>query len=255
MTLTKRIIPCLDVKNGRVVKGINFINLKDAGDPVEIASIYNKQGADEIVFLDITSSLNINNLILNIIKNVTKKIFIPLTVGGGIKNIENVEKLLNSGADKICINTSVVYKPSLLEEISKKYGSQCVIVAIDVKKKKDNFWEVFTHGGKISTGINVIDWVKKVVELGAGELLITSMDKDGTCNGFDCSLISSITKIVKIPVIASGGAGTLQDLVDVIKIGKADAVLAASIFHYGKFSIQDVKQFMFKNNISIRLKN
>ncbi|WP_339045026.1 imidazole glycerol phosphate synthase subunit HisF [Candidatus Zinderia endosymbiont of Aphrophora alni] len=253
MNLVKRVIPCLDIKNKRVVKGINFKSLKDAGDPVEIANIYNDQGADEIVFLDITASLEKRELILEIIENVAKKIFIPLTVGGGIKNIKDVNKLFNSGADKICVNTSVIYNPSLLLEISKKYGSQCVVVAIDVKKNINNFWEVFSHGGHVPTGINVKKWIKKIIKLGAGELLITSMDRDGTYNGFDISLLSFISKFTTIPVIASGGVGKLQHLVDGIKLGKVDAVLAASIFHYGKFSIQDAKKFLLENNIPVRL--
>ncbi|ADM89785.1 putative imidazole glycerol phosphate synthase, cyclase subunit [Candidatus Zinderia insecticola CARI] len=251
--LTKRIIPCLDIKKGRVVKGTNFLNLKDAGDPILIAEKYYKEGADEITFLDINASYKGKKIILDIIRKISSKIFIPLTVGGGIKNIFDVKNILNSGADKVCINTSAILNPFLIREIKNIYGSQCLVVAIDVKKDKNKNWRIFTHGGRNLTNLNIIEWVKKVSFLGAGEILITSMDKDGTCNGFDIKLIKKISNSINIPVIASGGAGNLNSFFEVLKYGKADAVLAASVFHYNKLNIKKVKEFLYKNKIFIRL--
>jgi cyclase len=251
MTVAKRIIPCLDVTDGRVVKGINFVELKDAGDPVEIAKQYNEQGADEITFLDITASSDNRGLIFDIIENVAKQIFIPLTVGGGVRSCDDIRNLLNAGADKVGINTSAINNPDLVAESSARFGSQAIVVAIDAKKV-DNHWEVFTHGGRNATGIDAIMWAEKMVSLGAGELLITSMDKDGTKTGFDNELNKFISEKVDVPIIASGGVGNLQHLVDGVKVGGADAVLAASIFHYGEYQIQEAKDYMAKNNIQMR---
>tara|TARA_B100001057_G_scaffold455883_1_gene502776 strand:+ start:296 stop:1051 length:756 start_codon:yes stop_codon:yes gene_type:complete len=250
--LKNRIIPCLDVKNGRVVKGINFVDLKDAGDPVEQAKIYSDGGADEICFLDITASNENRDTIYEVVKNTSKKCFVPLTVGGGVRTIDDINKLLNCGADKVSINTAAVQNFNIVKESSKKFGSQCIIVAIDAKKN-GNKWEIYTHGGRIKTGINAIDFAKQMEDSGAGELLVTSMDKDGTQTGFDISLISQISSSLSIPIIASGGVGTLDHLVDGIKLGKASAVLAASIFHYGKFSIKEAKEHLLKNNVPIRI--
>ena len=252
MSVAKRIIPCLDVTNGRVVKGINFVELQDAGNPVEIAKKYNEQGADELTFLDITASSDNRGLIFDIIENVAKQIFIPMTVGGGVRSCEDIRNLLNAGADKIGINTSAIINPDLVAEAASRFGSQAIVVAIDAKKVDDH-WEVFTHGGRKSTGIDALDWAKKMVKLGAGELLITSMDRDGTKTGFDNVLNRLISDSVQVPIIASGGVGNLQHLVDGVNEGGADAVLAASIFHYGEYSIEEAKNFMFKNNIQIRL--
>ena len=251
MSLAKRIIPCLDVTDGRVVKGINFVELQDAGDPVEVAKKYNEQGADELTFLDITASSDNRGLIFNIIENIAKQIFIPLTVGGGVRSCDDIRNLLNAGADKVGINTSAIIHPELVEEATSRFGSQAIVVAIDAKKVDDH-WEVFTHGGRKSTGLNALDWAKKIVKLGAGELLITSMDKDGTKTGFDNILNKSISDSVQVPIIASGGVGNLQHLVDGIKDGGADAVLAASIFHYGEYTIDEAKLYMSKNNILMR---
>ena len=243
MSLAKRIIPCLDVTDGRVVKGINFVELQDAGDPVEVAKKYNEQGADELTFLDITASSDNRGLIFNIIENIAKQIFIPLTVGGGVRSCDDIRNLLNAGADKVGINTSAIIHPELVEEATSRFGSQAIVVAIDAKKVDDH-WEVFTHGGRKSTGLNALDWAKKIVKLGAGELLITSMDKDGTKTGFDNILNKSISDSVQVPIIASGGVGNLQHLVDGIKDGGADAVLAASIFHYGEYTIDEAKLYI-----------
>ena len=251
MSLAKRIIPCLDVTNGRVVKGINFVELQDAGDPVEVAKKYNEQGADELTFLDITASSDNRGLIFDIIENVAKQIFIPMTVGGGVRTCEDVRNLLNAGADKVGINTAAIKNPDLVTEAASRFGSQAIVVAIDAKKVNDH-WEVFTHGGRNPTGINVLDWAKKMVKFGAGELLITSMDKDGTKTGFDNILNKLISESVQVPLIASGGVGNLQHLVDGVKVGGADAVLAASIFHYGEYSIQEAKAYMSKNDIQVR---
>tara|TARA_B100000902_G_scaffold250240_1_gene236816 strand:- start:3116 stop:3874 length:759 start_codon:yes stop_codon:yes gene_type:complete len=252
MSVAKRIIPCLDVNDGRVVKGINFIDLKDAGDPVEIAKKYDEQGADEITFLDITASSDNRGLLFDIVEKVAKQIFIPLTVGGGVRTCEDIRNLLNAGADKVGINTSAILNPELVAESTSRFGSQAIVVAIDAKKINDH-WEVFTHGGRKATGINAINWAEKMSELGAGELLLTSMDRDGTKKGFDNVLTKMISDVVEIPIIASGGVGNLQHLVDGVKDGGADAVLAASIFHYGEFTIQEAKQYMLNNNIEIRL--
>jgi cyclase len=251
MSLAKRIIPCLDVTNGRVVKGINFVELQDAGDPVEVAKKYNEQGADELTFLDITASSDNRGLIFDIIENVAKQIFIPMTVGGGVRTCEDVRNLLNAGADKVGINTAAIKNPDLVAEAASRFGSQAIVVAIDAKKVDDH-WEVFTHGGRNPTGINALDWAKKMVKFGAGELLITSMDKDGTKTGFDNILNKLISKSVQVPLIASGGVGNLHHLVDGVKVGGADAVLAASIFHYGEYTIQEAKAYMAKNDIQVR---
>jgi len=252
MTVAKRIIPCLDVNDGRVVKGINFVELKDAGDPVEIARSYNEQGADELTFLDITASSDNRGLLFDIIEKVANQIFIPLTVGGGVRNCDDIRNLLNVGADKVGINTSAILNPNFVSESSSRFGSQAIVVAIDAKKIDDHY-EVFTHGGRNATGINAIEWAKKMADFGAGELLITSMDRDGTKKGFDNNLMKSISDAVDIPIIASGGAGSLSHLVDGIKEGEADAVLAASIFHYGEYSIKEAKKYMHEHGIEMRL--
>ncbi|MBH32539.1 MAG: imidazole glycerol phosphate synthase subunit HisF [Gammaproteobacteria bacterium] len=253
MTLTKRIIPCLDVDNGRVVKGIKFKSIKDAGDPVEIAKRYNDEGADEITFLDITASSDNRDTIYSVVEKVANEVFIPLTVGGGVRTVDDIRALLNCGADKITINTSAIKNPNLIKEASSAVGSQCIVIAIDAKKSSDT-WEIYTHGGRNPTGINAIDWAKKSEELGAGELLVTSMDKDGTKEGFDLELMNNINNEVNIPIIASGGVGTLEHLYEGVSIGKADAVLAASIFHFGMFSIKEVKSYMKDRGIPVRLK-
>lgn len=253
MTLAKRIIPCLDVNAGRVVKGVNFLELRDAGDPVEIARRYDLQGADEITFLDITASSDDRDLILPIIEAVASQVFIPLTVGGGVRTVADVRRLLNAGADKVGMNTSAVTNPQLVADAAHKYGSQCIVVAIDAKRAVDGRWEVFTHGGRNATGLDAIEWAQKMARLGAGEILLTSMDKDGTRSGFDLALTRAVSDAVEIPVIASGGVGGLQDLADGIKIGGADAVLAASIFHFGQHTVQEAKQFMAAQQIPMRL--
>lgn len=253
MTLAKRIIPCLDVTAGRVVKGINFLELRDAGDPVEIARRYDEQGADELTFLDITASSDGRDLILHIIEAVASQVFIPLTVGGGVRVVEDVRRLLNAGADKVSINTSAVTNPQLVFDAAQKYGSQCIVVAIDAKQTAPGKWEVFTHGGRNPTGLDAIAWAQKMESLGAGEILLTSMDRDGTKVGFDLGLTRGVSDAVNIPVIASGGVGGLQDLADGIKLGRADAVLAASIFHYGQHTVQEAKCFMSEQGIPMRL--
>lgn len=253
MTLAKRIIPCLDVTAGRVVKGVNFLELRDAGDPVEIAKRYDDQGADEITFLDITATSDGRDLILDIIEAVASQVFIPLTVGGGVRAVDDVRRLLNAGADKVGINSSAISNPQLVFDASQKYGSQCIVVAIDAKKASDGRWEVFTHGGRKATGLDAIEWAKKMESLGAGEILLTSMDRDGTKIGFDLDLTRSVSDAISIPVIASGGVGGLQDLADGVKIGRADAVLAASIFHYGQHTVQEAKRFMADQGIPMRL--
>ena len=250
--LKNRIIPCLDVKNGRVVKGINFVNLKDAGDPVEQAKIYSDGGADEICFLDITASNENRDIIYDVVKDTSKKCFVPLTVGGGVRSVEDISKLLNCGADKVSINTAAVENSKVVFESSKKFGSQCIVVAIDAKKNEDK-WEVFTHGGRNNTGIDAIEFAKKMEDNGAGELLVTSMDRDGTQIGYDIDLIYKISLKVNIPLIASGGVGNLDHLVDGIKLGKASAVLAASIFHYGKYSIKEAKEYLKSKSGLVRL--
>ena len=253
MTLAKRIIPCLDVTAGRVVKGVNFVELRDAGDPVEIARRYDEQGADEITFLDITATSDGRDLILHIIEAVASQVFIPLTVGGGVRSVDDVRRLLNAGADKISINSAAIANPQFVADAAQKYGSQCIVIAIDAKNTGDGKWEVFTHGGRKPTGLDVIEWAQKMEQLGVGEILLTSMDRDGTKVGFDLALTRAVSDAISIPVIASGGVGGLQDLADGIKIGCADAVLAASIFHYGQHTVQEAKQFMAAQGIPMRL--
>ena len=250
--LKNRIIPCLDVKNGRVVKGINFIDLKDAGDPVEQAKIYSDGGADEICFLDITASNENRSTIYEVVKKTSKKCFVPLTVGGGVRNIEDINKLLNCGADKVSINTAAVQNPKIVMESSLKFGSQCIVVAIDAKKEA-NSWKIFTHGGRNKTDIDAIKFAKQMEEYGAGELLVTSMDRDGTQKGYDIDLMKKISETVNIPVIASGGVGNLDHLAEGITKGKANAVLAASIFHYGKYSIKQAKEYLDSKGIPVRI--
>ncbi|MEW7848507.1 imidazole glycerol phosphate synthase subunit HisF [Massilia aurea] len=251
--LAKRIIPCLDVTGGRVVKGVNFNELRDAGDPVEIARRYDAQGADEITFLDITASSDGRDLILPIIEAVASTVFIPLTVGGGVRKVEDVRRLLNAGADKVSMNTSAVTNPQLVFDCAHKHGSQCIVVAIDAKQIAPGRWEVFTHGGRNATGLDAVEWARKMESLGAGELLLTSMDRDGTKSGFDLGLTRAVSDAVGIPVIASGGVGGLEDLADGILQGHADAVLAASIFHYGQHTVGEAKRFMAERGIPMRL--
>ena len=251
--LTKRIIPCLDVTAGRVVKGINFVGLRDAGDPVEIARRYDEQGADELTFLDITATSDGRDLLLPIIEAVASQVFIPLTVGGGVRAVGDVRRLLNAGADKVSMNSSAVANPDLVSDASAHYGSQCIVVAIDAKRVADNRWEVFTHGGRTATGLDVVEWASEVSRRGAGEILLTSMNQDGTQDGFDLALTAAVSKAVPVPVIASGGVGNLQHLVDGITKGRADAVLAASIFHYGTYTVRQAKEFMAAQGIAVRL--
>ena len=251
--LTKRIIPCLDVTAGRVVKGINFVGLRDAGDPVEIARRYDEQGADELTFLDITATSDGRDLLLPIIEAVAAQVFIPLTVGGGVRAVGDVRRLLNAGADKVSMNSSAVANPDLVSDAAAHYGSQCIVVAIDAKQVADNRWEVFTHGGRTATGLDVVEWASEVSRRGAGEILLTSMNQDGTQDGFDLALTAAVSKAVPVPVIASGGVGSLQHLVDGITKGRADAVLAASIFHYGSYTVRQAKEFMAAQGIAVRL--
>lgn len=251
--LAKRIIPCLDVTGGRVVKGTNFVDLRDAGDPVEIARRYDEQGADELTFLDITATSDERDLILKVIEDVAAQVFIPLTVGGGVRKAEDVRRLLNAGADKVSINSAGVNNPDLIAETSSIYGSQAIVVAIDAKRRGDGTWEVYTRGGRTPTGIDAVEWAKKVEKLGAGEILLTSMDGDGTKAGFDLELTRAVSDSVSIPVIASGGVGNLQHLVDGIVVCHADAVLAASIFHFGEYTIEEAKRYMQDRGIPVRL--
>lgn len=251
--LAKRIIPCLDVTAGRVVKGVNFVELRDAGDPVEIARRYDAQGADELTFLDITASSDDRDIILHVIEAVADQVFIPLTVGGGVRSVEDVRRLLNAGADKISINTAAITDPDLVETATRHFGSQCIVVAIDAKMVAPGRWEVFTHGGRRSAGLDAIDWARRVEELGAGEILLTSMDRDGTREGFDLALTRAVSDAVGIPVIASGGVGELQHLADGVIEGHADAVLAASIFHFGEYTVGDAKRYMAERGIAVRL--
>jgi len=252
MALAKRIIPCLDVDRGRVVKGINFVGLRDAGDPVEIARRYNEQGADELTFLDITASSDERDLILPIVESVAAQLFIPLTVGGGVRKVEDVRRLLNAGADKVSINTAAVQNPQLVADASGRYGAQCIVVAIDAKRSGPR-WEVFTHGGRRQTGLDAVDWARRMQEQGAGEILLTSMDRDGTRAGFDLALTRAVSDAAGIPVIASGGVGVLEHLAEGVLEGRADAVLAASIFHFGEFTVREAKEFMTKRGIEMRL--
>ena len=257
MGLAKRIIPCLDVDNGRVVKGVKFVDIRDAGDPVEVARRYNEEGADEITFLDITASSDDRETIVHVVEQVASEVFIPLTVGGGIRKVDDVRRMLNAGADKVAINTAAVFNPEFVREATEKFGSQCIVVAIDAKKVSAEGeplkWEIFTHGGRKPTGIDAIEWARKMADYGAGEILLTSMDRDGTKIGFDNELTHAVAAAVSIPVIASGGVGNLQHLVDGVKQGGADAVLAASIFHFAEYSVGEAKSFMADQGVEVRL--
>lgn len=257
MGLAKRIIPCLDVDNGRVVKGVNFVDIRDAGDPVEVAKRYNEQGADEITFLDITATHEGRETTVHTVEKIAAEVFIPLTVGGGIRTIEDIREMLNAGADKVGINSAAIHNPEFVREAAQRFGSQCIVVAIDAKRVSNadqaSRWEIFTHGGRKPTGIDAVEWARKMVAYGAGEILLTSMDRDGTKNGFDLELTKAISDAVAVPVIASGGVGDLSHLVDGVKQGGADAVLAASIFHFGEFTVPEAKEFMAQQGIEVRL--
>jgi imidazole glycerol-phosphate synthase subunit HisF len=250
--LSKRIIPCLDVKGGRVVKGINFVNLRDAGDPVETAAVYSREGADELTFLDIAASVEARKTMLDVVKNTAERVFIPFTVGGGIRNLDDIRALLSSGADKVSLNTAAVERPDLIKEASEEFGSQCIVVAIDAKKSSSSKWQVYTYGGRQPAGLDAVKWAKTAASLGAGEILLTSMDRDGTKDGYDLDLTRAIAEAVNIPVIASGGAGNLEHLYEAFTKGRADAVLAASIFHYGEYSIKQAKEYLKTKNILMR---
>ncbi len=257
MGLAKRIIPCLDVDNGRVVKGVQFVDIRDAGDPVEIAKRYDEEGADEITFLDITASSDNRETMIHVVEEVAGQVFIPLTVGGGIRPVDDIRRMLNAGADKVGINTAAVFNPEFVREAAEKFGSQCIVVAIDAKcvsaEGEPKRWEIFTHGGRKPTGIDAIDWAKKMVDYGAGEILLTSMDRDGTRVGFDLELTRAVSEAVSVPVIASGGVGELKHLAEGVTEGKADAVLAASIFHFGEFTIEEAKRAMAAKGVEVRL--
>ena len=253
MGLAKRVIPCLDVTAGRVVKGVNFMSLRDAGDPVEIAARYDAEGADELAFLDITASSDGRDILLHVIEAVAAQVFIPLTVGGGVRQVEDVRRLLNAGADKVSINTAAVQNPGLVEEAAGKVGNQCIVVAIDAKRKGAGGWEVYTHGGRKATGLDAVDWARRMAASGAGEILLTSMDRDGTRDGFDLALTRAVAEAVGVPVIASGGVGSLQHLADGVLEGRADAVLAASVFHFGDFTVRAAKAHMRDRGIEVRL--
>ncbi len=256
MSLAKRIIPCLDVDNGRVVKGVQFVNIRDAGDPVEVARRYDEQGADEITFLDITASSDDRKTIVHVVEDVASQVFIPLTVGGGIRTVDDVRRMLNAGADKVAINTAAVFNPEFVKEAADHFGSQCIVVAIDAKQVSDGDnprWEIFTHGGRKPTGLDAIEWAGKMADYGAGEIMLTSMDRDGTRDGFDLALTRAICEAVSIPVIASGGVGNLEHLVEGVTQGHADAVLAASIFHFGEYTVGEAKRFMQQRGIEVRL--
>ncbi len=252
MGLAKRIIPCLDVADGRVVKGVNFVNLRDAGDPVEVARRYDEQGADELAFLDIRASVETRALLYDMIEAVADQVFIPLTVGGGVSRVEDIRALLNAGADKVSVNTAAVQNPALIAEASGRYGAQCIVAAIDARQSAPGRWEVYTHGGRTPTALDAVAWARRVTELGAGEILLTSMDRDGVKSGFDLALTRAVVDAVDVPVIASGGVGALQHLIDGIIVGGADAVLAASIFHYGEFTVGEAKKVMAAAGIEIR---
>ena len=251
--LAKRVIPCLDIDAGRIVKGVNFTGIKDAGDPVEVAKRYDEQGADEITFLDITASSEKRDTVLHIVEAVAARVFMPLTVGGGIRKIDDIKRLLNAGADKVSINSAIIFNPDLIDEAKQEFGSQCIVAALDAKQHGENYWEVYTHGGRRATGIDAVKWAEQVAERGAGEILLTSMDRDGTKAGFDLPLTQTISDKVDIPVIASGGVGSLEHLAEGLKIGKADAVLAASIFHFGQYTIQEAKTYLAEQDICVRL--
>lgn len=257
MGLAKRIIPCLDVDNGRVVKGVKFVDIRDAGDPVEIARRYDREGADEITFLDITATHNNRDTLVHVVEQVASEVFIPLTVGGGIRTLEDIRRMLNAGADKVGINSAAVFRPEFVREAAERFGSQCIVVAIDAKQtrhdEQGDHWEIFTHGGRKNTGIDAVEWAKKMVDFGAGEILLTSMDRDGTREGFDLPLTRAISSAVAVPVIASGGVGNLDHLADGITEGQADAVLAASIFHFGEYTILQAKQRLSERGIEVRL--
>ena len=257
MSLAKRIIPCLDVDNGRVVKGVKFVDIRDAGDPVEVARRYDREGADEITFLDITATSNNRDTIVHVVEQVASEVFIPLTVGGGIRVLDDIRRMLNAGADKVGINSAAVFRPEFVKEAAEKFGSQCIVVAIDAKKvsvdNEPNRWEIFTHGGRKGTGIDAVEWAKKMVDFGAGEILLTSMDRDGTKIGFDLELTRAVSDAVSVPVIASGGVGNLDHLADGVIKGKADAVLAASIFHFAEYSVEEAKLHMQARGIEVRL--
>jgi imidazole glycerol-phosphate synthase subunit HisF len=253
MALAKRIIPCLDVDNGRVVKGIKFVDIRDAGDPVEVSRRYDAQGADEIAFLDITASAENRDTMVHVVERMAEQVFIPLTVGGGIRSVADVRRMLNAGADKVSINTAAVARPELIKEAADHYGSQCIVVAIDARRRGDNSWEVYTHGGRRATGLDAIEWARRMSEYGAGEILLTSMDRDGTREGFDLALTRAVSDAVPVPVIASGGVGNLDHLVDGIVQGRADAVLAASIFHFGEYTVGQAKSRMAAAGIEVRL--
>ena len=251
--LAKRIIPCLDVTGGRVVKGVNFVDLVDAGDPVEIARNYDAQGADELVFLDITASSDARETMVDVVRRTAEQVFIPLTVGGGIRTAEDIRRMLLAGADKTSVNTAAIHRPELIREGAERFGSQCIVLAIDARRvPRENRWEVFSHGGRRNTGLDAVEWAVRGVELGAGEILLTSMDTDGTCSGYDCELTRAVSTAVNVPVIASGGAGTLEHLAEVLDRGKADAVLAASIFHFGTYTVPQAKEFLQSRNIPVR---
>jgi len=250
---TKRIIPCLDVKDGRVVKGTNFVGLRDAGDPVELASIYDKEGADELVFLDITASHEERNTMVQVASSCASQVFIPFTVGGGIRSTQDMRKMLKAGADKVSLNTAAIKNPELIHQGAEKFGSQCIVLAVDARKSGENTWEVFINGGRTPTGLDCIEWIKQAVSLGAGEILLTSMDKDGTKDGYDIALTRAVSEAVNVPVIASGGAGELEHFYEVLTAGKADAVLAASVFHYGQFTVRQVKEYLKSRGVEVRL--
>jgi len=251
--LTQRVIPCLDVTDGRVVKGVEFVNLRDAGDPVEMAAIYNREGADELVFLDITASSDSRDTMIDVVRRTADQIFIPLTVGGGIRTVEDIRALLSAGADKISINTAALARPQIISEGADIFGTQCITVAIDARQTREGHWEVYTHGGRRSTGIDVVAWAAEVARLGAGEILLTSMDRDGTLAGYDLPLLEAVSAAVNIPVIASGGAGTLPHFAEALRPGRADAVLAASLFHFGAMRIAEVKAFLHEQGLPVRL--